>query len=563
VHLQQLAPHKSHRSWHVGTHSARFSAAATAVAAVTAVAAALAVPVAQAGQATPEVPAAQTFPAASDITWEDCPDQVTNTRAECGRIDVPMYHADPDGEQISVGFVRVAASNPEAKRGTLFGNPGGPGADAYEFFGYDGEYSMQWPDELSSEWDMVAVQPRGLPGSTPVDCENEPAGWDPVRIQTQNGGYTQAACEVGTPGYTNALNTWETARDWEDVRAALGEEKISILGLSYGTQLGSTYASTFPERTDKLVLDSGYDTDRAWAGLLDDQTGGYTGALHDFLAWTAERDDTYGLGDTPLAVYRSWSAKIVAESGTNPTAVPPPAEIGDLPPGLQWGGQPAADVLSAIGHPQAQIENVFRMMATPGANQSTSETLGVTRSLLPQPNQWGLLAEIINGTESMSSIPGASQEESPDPDQAESEMFTYVAMQSLVICAENQVAPDYTRIPGAIWSGTVTGDIFSAPGDMAASGISCAGREPDAPWTDITGSELETAPLQLQGTSDPQTVYRTHQPMADAMGSHVITVDGPGHGQFGMGNEVVDNAVLEYLRDGRTDVTSAPSRPVE
>ena len=146
---------------------------------------------------------------------------------------------------------------------------------------------------------------------------------------------------------------------------------------------------------------------------------------------------------------------------------------------------------------------------------------------------------------------------------AESTMFTYVAMQSLVICGENQVAPDYSRIPGAIWSSMVTGDMFSTPGDMAASGMSCSGREPDAPWTDISGDQLETTPLQIQGTGDPQTVYRTHRPMAEAMGSHVISIDGPGHGQFGMGNEVLDAAVIDYLRTGSTDVTSAPARPTE
>ena len=67
-------------------------------------------------------------------------------------------------------------------------------------------------------------------------------------------------------------------------------------------------------------------------------------------------------------------------------------------------------------------------------------------------------------------------------------------------------------------------------------------------------------PLQLQGTHDPQTPYPNHGPLAEAMGSHVITVDGPGHGQFGMGNDVVDAAVLEYLRTGHTDVTTAPGR---
>lgn len=323
---------------------------------------------------------AQTTPGQSqDVTWENCPEQVTVATAECGRVDVPMYHAEPDGEQISVGFVRIPAADQDARRGALFGNPGGPSGDGYSFFGYDQEGGLSWPEEMTNEWDLVAVQPRGLEGSTPVDCNHEPAGYDPVRVELEYGGFVKDACEIGTPGYTDSLNTWETAHDWESVRSALGEEQISILGMSYGTQLGSTFATLFPERTDRLVLDSGYDTERAWNGVMDDQTGGYIGALHDFLEWTAANNDTYGLGETPLEVYRSWSRVVVEESGTNPTVVPPPAQIGDLPEGLQWAGQPAADALSFLGGPQAQLEGLFRQITTPGAVQASSPTLAVTR----------------------------------------------------------------------------------------------------------------------------------------------------------------------------------------
>ncbi|MGO1948185.1 MAG: alpha/beta fold hydrolase [Mycobacteriaceae bacterium] len=492
-----------------------------------------------------------------DITWEDCPEQVTANNAECGRIDVPEHHGDPDGDTISIGFVRVPASNPDARRGTLFGNPGGPGGDGYGFFGYDGEDGLQWPDELREEWDMVAVQPRGLTGSTPVDCDHEPEGWDPVRQQLEPAGYLKEACEMGTPGYTDSVNTWETAEDWESVRAALGEERISILGLSYGTQISSTYATNHPGRTDRLVLDSGFDSDRRWAGIMDDQVGGNMGALHDFTSWAADNNDTYGLGDTPLEVYQAWSRRIVAESGTNPTMVPPPAQVGDLPPGLQWAGQPAADVLTATGEPRARIENLFRMVEHPGSNQAASPTLHLTQVMLTQPHLWGDLAELLNGTAEMPSGDELQEavQENPD-DQIRSDM------QAMLVCNENQVPADPTRIPGAIWNSAV-GDTWAAPGDMAMSGLLCSGMEPDAPRTEFNGDELDVQPLQIQGTGDPSTVYDTHQPLAEAMGSHVITVDGPGHAQVGVGNAAVDDAVVEYLREGRTDVSSAPSRPVE
>jgi pimeloyl-ACP methyl ester carboxylesterase len=498
----------------------------------------------------------------SNITWEACPIQVTVDTAECGRIDVPMYHAEPDGEQISVGFVRIPAADPDAHRGTLFAVPGGPGDDAYTHIGTQ-DHLLQWPQDMKNEWDMVAVQPRGLVGSTPLDCDHEPTGWDPLRANlTEPAGHFQAACEIGTPGYTDSVNTSEIAHDLDDVRAALGEDTVSVMGVSYGTHLGSTYATLFPEHTDKLVLDSGSDQNRTWAGTLDDQTDGYTGALHDFLEWTADNNDIYGLGETPLEVYQAWSRVIVEESGTNPTVVPPPVQIGDLPEGLQWAGQPAADILTATGQPQAQLENLFRMVSAPGASQAASTTLVATHQVLPQPQFWGELAAIINGTTQLPS-PEEQIEAQADADpEALNQMKATQAMQSMVICNENRVAADPLRVPGALWNNFIEQDVFSLPGDTAAAGINCAGIEPNAPDVDINGDALDVRPLQIQGTGDPQTLYRTHRPMAEAMNSHVITVDGPGHAQVGVGNTVVDDAVVDYLRTGTTAVTAAPSRPV-
>src|SRR5699024_8160724 len=80
--------------------------------------------------------------------------------AECGRIDVPTYYSNPSAGNISVGFVRVKALDQSAKRGVLFGNPGGPGGDAYLYAANDQAFA--WPEKIRQEWDFVGVQPRGL-----------------------------------------------------------------------------------------------------------------------------------------------------------------------------------------------------------------------------------------------------------------------------------------------------------------------------------------------------------------------------------------------------------------
>lgn len=489
--------------------------------------------------------AAQDTAAAGPVSWEPCPEQVTDPTAECGRIDVPMHYSDPAGAAISVGFVRIPATG--ESRGTLFGNPGGPGGDAYSYFGNDDLYA--WPEEITAEWDRVAVQPRGLPGSTPVDCTNDP-GWHLVDIVTRQGGYIKAACELGTPGYTDSLTTSNTAEDWEMVRRALGIEQISIMGLSYGTFLGSVYATRYPQHTDRVVLDSAMDPSLAWSGILGAQQEGYESALHNFLAWVAERNHIYGLGETPLQVYQAWSRKVVAESGTNPTVVPPPAQVGDVPPGLRGSSQPAAELITSSGKARVEIEGVVSRAQNPGAVQSTSPTLLATRNLLPAPREWDGLARVINGTRE---IPEQELDEN-----AVLEFNTAIAMQTLLICNENQIAPNPADLPRYAWSNYVTGDIFTAPNAAATSGASCSGITPVTGAPALDGSGLATRPLQINATDDPQTPYQHRHTIADAMNTQMVTVHGNGHAHVAVGNDAVDDIVVEYLRTGVSPATEAP-----
>lgn len=504
------------------------------------------------GVATPAT-ADESAPA---ITWEQCPIQVTQTNAECGRVDVPLSYDDPAGADISVGFVRFKAEDTQARRGVLFGNPGGPGGDGYSYFDA-GNDLLEWPQEIRNEWDLVAVQPRGLYGSTPVECTT-PAPQNEAEMAVLS---AQSMLSAGAlqrdlcAGPVNSsLTTENTARDWDVVRRALGEEQISIMGLSYGTFLGSTYASLFPQHTDRVVLDSAMDPTLAWNGILVSQKEGYEQALHDYFAWVAANNDRFGMGSTPLQAYQYWSRKVVAESGTNPTVVPPPAQVGDLPPGLEFTGQQGADVITATGKARVEGEGIMSRFQQPGANQMHSPTLQATRMAIPWPSAWEELAKLTNGT---STPQGANL---PDPGAVENLREQGMAaqnMQLLIMCNENTVAPDYALMPAAFWA-QATGDIFDAPPAIFGAGMVCQGAAPVARPVTLDGSQLATQPLLVQATGDPQTPYQHHYTMAGAMGAHVVTVHGPGHGQVGTGNPAVDRIVVDYLRTGHTEATDAP-----
>lgn len=498
---------------------------------------------------TAPVATTQTDPAAPAISWEQCPAQVTVPAAECGRIDVPMEYADPAGPTISVGFVKIPATG--QSRGTLFGNPGGPGGDAYGYFGNDQVFS--WPDAITSEWDRVAVQPRGLPGSTPLQCPST-ANADPVRGQLSSGAVIREGCDADMPGYAASLTTSNTAEDWEMVRRSLDLEQISIMGLSYGTFLGSLYASRYPQHTDRVVLDSAMSPSLAWAGIMGSQQAGYEQALHNFLAWTAERNDTYGLGDTPLAVYQSWSRKVVEESGTNPTVVPPPAQAGDIPPGLEWAGQSGADLLTATGKTRVELDGIVSRAQNPGAVQATSPTLGMTRALLPRPTAWDTLAKMIGGADAPGS-PELSEQEQAEMADAQA---TAVLMQNSIMCNENTVAANPADLPVYAWSAFVTGDPFTVPNALYTSGAGCSGLQPSRGPELLDGSPLTTRPLQIQGTGDPQTPYQYSGELHERMNTQLVTVHGPGHGHVALGNPAVDDIVVEYLRTGVSPATEAP-----
>lgn len=473
-----------------------------------------------------------------------------------------MDYANPNGPTIDVMVMKQAATG--TSRGTIFGNAGGPGGDSLNFF--DDNPVFTWPAEIRQEFDLVAVQPRGLEHSTPVVCE--PPATDPLTMATNAGGAFRAGCEAHTPGYTRHITTENTARDWEEARKALGLEKINIFGLSYGTFLGSVYASLFPQHTDKLVLDSGLDPDRQWATLLRDQDPAYRERMYDLFAWIADNDAEYHLGTTPLQVYQRWSDRVLQEAGVSPSVAPPPAEVGDIPPALQHYAQLLIDGHSLLAPGLTQFQALVSQLMAPGSVQLNSPTLVGIRGVIPQSSLWPDFARALRdgtpiGVVDASGSPVDSADES-DPVFRENfqAMITGQFMQSIMLCNENQVPPNYFDYPGFLWNNFVTGDVFNLIGLTYTSGAGCAGAPPVTQLPAISGAQLETKPLQLQAARDPQTPHAPAMVMAERMNSHVITVGGGDHGNYAKGNEVVDAAVMEYLRTGHTAITEAPATPV-
>ena len=132
------------------------------------------------------------------------------------------------------------------------------------------------------------------------------------------------------------------------------------------------------------------------------------------------------------------------------------------------------------------------------------------------------------------------------------------AMQNLILCNENSFPANPGLVPSYVWSTFVTQDPFTMFSSLYGAGIACNGRGPVTSIPALSGAELEHRPLQINATGDPQTPYQFHGDMARQMGSHVVTVHGPGHGHVAAGNAVVDEIVVDYLRTGTSEVNEAP-----
>lgn len=483
---------------------------------------------------------------AATAEWGPCPAiHRASPETVCTTISVPRDHARPSAGTISITVAKLPARNPSTRRGVLIGNPGGPGGDGISMF-----TGLKIPAALRDSYDLIAVQPRGLLDATPVRCAR--TNVPPLQQVFLGGQVVRSACDASTPGGTAFVTTEQTARDIDSARTQLGlGEKVNLLGISYGTTLMSTYATLFPEHTDRLVLDSAVNPRLQWNTLLSAQTSRYRARTEALFAWIAQNDATYHLGRTPLAVYREWSRKVVAEAGVPPTLGPPPAQVGDVPPALRSGFD--AYLAGAVSPAtRAYFDNLLTSLRT-GKSQARSELLTLTRVAAPNRNLWPRVAALILR---------APQPPLRIPADVQAVELNSQQMQTLLLCNENAVPARPQVAPASLLDTFVIGDPYSGPGYLYESGLACSGATPVARPVPIANRGLAVAPLLLQSVGDPQTPYPGALVHRQLMGAQLITVGGGDHAQFGRANPVLDAAIVEYLQTGHTSVTSAPQAPI-
>jgi Predicted hydrolases or acyltransferases (alpha/beta hydrolase superfamily) len=242
------------------------------------------------------------------IVWKRC-EKPLPERLECGTLSVPVNHDDPYGRQITIALTRRRHTVPASEyRGILLLNPGGPGASGRELA--DG--FVKAAGKAAAAYDVIGFDPRGVGASRPsLKCVPEPQKAAPYGVPdtAREERYwldwarrVARTCEKRYGRLLPYMRTEDSARDMDYIRAALGQERLSFFGYSWGTMLGMTYATLFPERVDRMVLDSVVDPEKTWYELTFAQNAGFEKRVHEFFAWAARHHSVYRLGATPEKV---------------------------------------------------------------------------------------------------------------------------------------------------------------------------------------------------------------------------------------------------------------------
>ena len=467
---------------------------------------------------------------AQSLDWQPCE---SNDAHECAALEVPLDYADPDGDTIEVAVLRVPASRPGERLGSLVVNPGGPGAPGTS---YAAAGDAVFREPLLSRYDVVGFDPRGTGASAPVDCLSDeeltaflaadPSPDEPAEVDALVADVEEllSGCVQRSGDLAAHVSTVEAARDMDVLRAALGESGLRYLGASYGTKLGATYAELFPDRAERLVLDGAVDVDLTSRELNLGQAAGFERALRAYVTDCVDGGDCF-LGGTVQAGLDRIEAFL--------------AEVDEQP-------------IPAGGGRELTVGSAFYGLITP----------------LYVSDYWFLLSQGLeqafqgDGTTLML-LADTYASRTPSGDYADNSAEAIYAINCLDDPSSMPADEIPAQVPDFLEASPTLGEVF------AWSLVGCQGMavEPSEA-SRLEGDEITAAgaePILVVGTTrDPATPYEWAEALAAQLEPGVLlTRDGDGHTAYNSGNPLHrrrDRGIPDPGRraGGRHDLLSVP-----
>jgi len=265
---------------------------------------------AAAATATPATPGSASR---TTVSWTPCTGDLEGL--ECGMVSVPLDYHQPRGKKIKLALTRKAHTVPaDQYQGILLMNPGGPGGSG---LGAPFWFSGSVAEESSAAYDLIGFDPRGVGASeprlvcgssydAPVRPDYVPSGPADERAWLARAKDFAQRCGQAFGRLLPHMTTADSARDLDSIRAALGQQKLNYFGYSWGTYLGATYATMFPHRVRRLVLDSIVRPSGVWYADNLDQDRAFDLRAKAFFGWVAKYDAVYHLGTTGADVEKKY-----------------------------------------------------------------------------------------------------------------------------------------------------------------------------------------------------------------------------------------------------------------
>ncbi|MGB9306506.1 MAG: alpha/beta hydrolase [Mycobacterium sp.] len=469
------------------------------------------------------------------VKWSPCRSSNSGVKipggALCGKLAVPVDYNDLDGDVATLALIRFPATGD--KIGSLVINPGGPGESGIE--AALGVFQTL-PKRIHERFDLVGFDPRGVGSSRPAIWCNSDADNDRLRTEP-NVDYTPAGVAhiedetkdfvgrcVNKMGkdFLENVGTVNVARDLDAIRAALGDDKLTYLGYSYGTRIGSAYAEAFPQNVRAMILDGAVDpnADPIEADLR--QAKGFQDAFNDYATDCAKHSDC------PL--------------GTDPTK--------------------AVDVYHRLVDPLVDPNNLMVGRPAPTSDKrglSYSDAIVGTIMALYSPSLWHHLTD---GLSELANHRGDTMLALADMYMRRDSHGHYsnaTDARVAINCVDQPAITDRAKVIDEDRQSREVAPFMSYGKFTGDAPLGTCAFWPVPP---TTKPHTVTAPglvptVVVSTTHDPATPYKAGVDLANQLKGSLLTFDGTQHTVVFQGDSCVDDYVTAYLVGGTTPPNGA------
>ncbi|MGW6531774.1 alpha/beta hydrolase [Streptomyces venezuelae] len=430
---------------------------------------------------------------------------------QCSTLKVPLDYDKPDGGTMGIALIRAKSTGQGDRIGSLlfnFGGPGGSGVSGLPSF-------ADSYDSLRERYDLVSFDPRGVAASEGVRCRDDAAtqaAEEKVDLTPDTAAEEKAyfkdakdfgaGCARNSKNVVGHVSTDDAARDMDVMRQVLGDDKLHYFGVSYGTELGGTYAHLFPRRVGRLVLDAVVDPSADSIGHAENQARGFQRALDNYFT---------SRGQNPKA----GSAKIRKLF-----------ERLDAEPMRTSGDRKLTESLAHTGVLVTLYSKQTWPALTRGLEDAEKGDGSALLQLADAYNERDASGRYSTQSHSQRAIACLDSKARTTPAEAKKRLDRF-----------REISPVFGEFLG--W------DTAGWCHEWPVAGLH------DSPEVGAPGAD----PILVVGnTGDPATPYEGARKMADELGKDVgvhLTWKGEGHGAYDKGSDCVDDTIDAYLLDGR------------